>query len=60
MSGDPLTAMAWERYRMELAWARRHPIIRSTTHAPDQTRGQPQLLQCELNLAAPAPVLFCI
>jgi len=23
------------------------------THAPDQTRGQSQLLQCELNLAAP-------
>src|SRR6516165_2060341 len=32
-------------------WKRR-PIIRSTRHAPDQTRGQPQLLQCELNLAA--------
>src|SRR5579864_7326616 len=33
---------------------RQRPIICSTTHAPDQTRGQPQLLQCELNLAAPS------
>jgi hypothetical protein len=33
---------------------RQRPIIRSTTHAPDQTRGQPQLLHCEINLAAPS------
>src|SRR5499427_10005716 len=33
---------------------RQRPIICSTTHAPDQTRGQSQLLQCELSLAAPS------
>ena len=33
---------------------RQRPIICSTTHAPDQARGQPQLLQCELNLTSPS------
>src|SRR6266566_5433230 len=39
---------------------RQRPIIRSTTHAPDQTRGQPQLLHGEINLAAPKPLPFCL
>ena len=41
-------------YRRSHRGNRQRPIICSTTHAPDQTRGQPQLLQCELNLTAPS------
>src|SRR5208282_277467 len=47
-------------YRCSPGGERRRPIIRSTTHAPDQTRGQPQLLHCEINLAAPKPLPFCL
>jgi hypothetical protein len=32
------------------------PLIRSITHAPDQTVLQPRLLRCVVNLAAPATV----
>src|SRR5713101_2436829 len=31
----------------------RRPIIRSNTHAPDQTESQPRLLQCRFDLASP-------
>src|SRR5215467_14795478 len=47
-------------YRRSTEGNRQRPIICSTTHAPDQTRGQPQLLQCELDLAASSLVLFCL
>src|SRR5437588_1779202 len=47
-------------YRRSRRGERQRPIIRSTTHAPDQTRGQPQLLHCEINLAAPKPLPFCL
>lgn len=36
------------------------PFIRSTMHAPDQTRGQPRLLYCWVDLAAPNLVLFSL
>src|SRR5215471_5225707 len=41
-------------YRRSTEGNRQRPIICSTTHAPDQARGQPQLLQCELNLTSPS------
>src|ERR1700674_734244 len=40
-------------YRRSLRGRQRRPIIRSITHAPDQTETQPRLLQCRFDLASP-------
>src|SRR5207244_6105559 len=40
-------------YRRSHRGKQRRPIIRSNTHAPDQTVLQPKLLQREFDLAAP-------
>jgi hypothetical protein len=40
-------------YRRSLRGRQRRPIIRSNTHAPDQTTEQSRLLQCTVDLAAP-------
>src|SRR6266550_3024436 len=41
-------------YRRSHRRERQRPIIRSTTHAPDQTVAQPQLLHCVVDLIAPS------
>jgi hypothetical protein len=40
-------------YRRSPRGKQRRPIIRSSTHAPDQTAKRPRLLHCFLDLAAP-------
>src|ERR1700719_3376258 len=58
-----LLAGSGERAAVTLSWVagcgrslmgrQRRPIIRSITHAPDQTETRPRLLQCRFDLASP-------
>src|SRR6516165_1921712 len=45
-------------YRRSLRGRQRRPIIRSNTHAPDQTESQPRLRQCRFDLAARAVAIL--